>query len=83
MEGYHNMRLEITPELVIYIYREAETVPFFQQPYYPDQTPWLDRSDCEEWGQGYLNWITDSSIYPEPPLSPLGWPGYRALLPQE
>lgn len=77
------MRLEITSDLVIQIYRDGEAVPFFAQPYYPDQSPWRDETDCTEWGQGYLNWLTDPEIYPEPPLHPLGWDEYRALLPQE
>jgi len=81
MEGYHNMRLEITADLKVLIFRDNEQIPFFEQPYYPDQSAWQDLNDCTEWGNAYLNWITDSSIYPEPPLSPTGWDRFRALLP--
>jgi hypothetical protein len=77
------MRLEITPELVIHLYREGEDFPFFEQPYYPDQTPWADKADCTEWAGAYMNHLLDPEIYPQPPLSPAGWDEYRAALPQE
>ena len=83
MEGNHSMRLVITEDLKVRIFRDGEDVPFFEQPYYPDQSPWADVNDCTEWGQGYLNWLLNAGAYPEPPLSPVAWDNYRASLPQE
>lgn len=81
MEGDYDMRLEITTDLKVQIFRDGEAVPFFEQPYYPNQAPWAGLEDATEWGQGYYNWITNPEIYPEPPLSPTGWQAYRASLP--
>lgn len=73
------MRLEVTPGLTILIFRDGEDVPFFSQPYYPNTAPWESLEVATEWGQAYLNWLVDPTVYPEPPLAPENWAEFRGL----
>lgn len=62
------MRLEVDEFNVIRIYRADENLPFFEQPCWPDGTPWRSQQEAEEWGQQYLNSIVNPMENPEPPL---------------
>jgi hypothetical protein len=74
------MRIEITPALEILIFRDGETIPFFSQPNWPDGSAWVDETEATNWGNAYLNWITEDSGYPEPPLRPGDWASYKAVV---
>lgn len=73
------MRLEITKDLKVRLFRDNEDIPFFEQPNYPDNSPWLDAQDCERWGNAYLNWMLNPDIYPQPPSRPIDWETYQVI----
>jgi hypothetical protein len=73
------MRLEVSNNLEIAIYRDGEDVPFFWQPYWPNTAPWASLEVATEWGQAYLNWLLDSAVYPQPPLAPENWAEFKGL----
>lgn len=62
------MRLEIDENNCIRIYRDGEDVPFFEQPCWPDNTPWRSREEAEAWGNEYLTMLQTGGDLP--PLHP-------------
>lgn len=62
------MRLEIDGSNCIRIYREGESVAFFEQPNWPDGTPWASHAEATDWGQAYLAMLETGGDLP--PLHP-------------
>lgn len=48
------MRIEITPEAIVNLYREGEDVPFLYQPHYPDGTPFESVEAAQVWAEAYV-----------------------------
>ena len=54
------MRIEIDDFNCIRIYRNGELVPFLEQPYWPDQTPWASKEQAQTWAEQYVAHLLNS-----------------------
>lgn len=48
------MRIEVTPEAIVNLYRDGEDVPFLYQPHYPDGTPFESVESAQAWAEDYV-----------------------------